>query len=117
MYRTVAELDIRLGGVSVQYGYRDMYLRAVTEVVRPLSFVSCLVSGEHTGCRCFRPRRRPRRRAARARRAGGIWREAGLFPSPTKLERNGLTGTELGAEILISVFPVLNQGNRGLLHR
>ena len=39
---------------------------------RPLSFVlSCLVRGEHTGCRCSRPRRRPRRRAARARRAGG----------------------------------------------
>jgi len=34
MYRTVAELDIRLGGVSVRYGYRDMSLRAVTEVVR-----------------------------------------------------------------------------------
>jgi hypothetical protein len=31
------------------------------------------------------------------------------FPSPTKLERNGLTGTELDAQILISVFPVLNQ--------
>jgi len=36
MYRTVAEMDIRLGGVSVRYGYgyRDMSLRAVTEVVR-----------------------------------------------------------------------------------
>ena len=40
--------------------------------LRPLSFVlSCLVRGEHTGCRSSRPRRRPRRRAARARRAGG----------------------------------------------
>ena len=48
MYRTVAELDIRLGVVSVRYGYRDMSLRDVTEVVRPLSFVSCLVSGKHT---------------------------------------------------------------------
>ena len=42
MYRTVAELDIRLGVVSVRYGYRDMSLRDVTEVVRPLSL--CLVS-------------------------------------------------------------------------
>ena len=85
--------------VSVRYGYRDMSLLAVTEVVRPLSFVSCLVRGANTqDVVVLDPvaARRPRGRAARARRRPG-GREAGLAPSPTKLVRNGLTGTELGA--------------------
>ena len=65
---------------------------------RPLSCVSsCLVRGEHThtGCRCSRPRRRPRRRAARARRAGGR-----TSPRRPSVVRNGLTGTELGAQTI-----------------
>jgi hypothetical protein len=68
---------------------------------RPLSCVSsCLVRGEHThtGCRCSRPRRRPRRRAARARRAGGR-----TSPRRPSVVRNGLTGTELGAQT-ISIY-------------
>ena len=89
--------------VSVRYGYRDMSLLAVTEVVRPLSFVSCLVRGEHTGHVVVLDPVAARRPRGRARHGPGVFRpgrgrEAGLPPSPTKLVRNGLTGTELGAQ-------------------
>ena len=72
-----------------------MSLRAVTEVVRPLSFVSCLVRGEHTGSDLvvLDP-------VAAPSETGGTGPAGGRpdFPSPTKIERNGLTGAELGAQ-------------------
>ena len=83
--------------VSIRYGYRDMSLRGVTEVVRPLTL--CLVSlvANTQDAVVLKTPSPPSGAGGTGPGAGGA-----DFSSPTKHERNGLTGTELGTQTTIN---------------